>query len=101
MSQKEKKALLVDANNEMFRSRNGVIPGAMLLTSLQFEPTKELPPVKDQQLIFYCANAHCGASHMAAKKAMDSGYTNVSVMPEGLMGWKIAGQPTTPFKPQS
>jgi rhodanese-related sulfurtransferase len=99
--QKDKKTTMVDANNDSFRSKNGVIPGATLLTSLEYDPSKELPAAKDQQLIFYCANTHCGASHMAAQKAIDAGYKNVSVMPEGLMGWKNAGQPTSTVKPQS
>jgi rhodanese-related sulfurtransferase len=33
------------------------------------------------------------ASHGAARRAVEAGYTNVSVMVEGLMGWKAAGRP--------
>ena len=97
---KEKKATAVDANGEKTRSKEGVIPGAILLTSSsQFDPAKELPAKKDSKLVFYCANNHCGASHAAANKAIEAGYTDVAVMPEGIAGWKAAGQPTN--KPNS
>lgn len=91
----QKKAVAVDANGADFRQQNGVIPGAVLLTSSsQFDPARELPAAKDQALVFYCANTKCGASHQAAKKAQAAGYTHVSVLPEGLLGWKAAGKPT-------
>ena len=97
---KEKKATAVDANGEKTRSENGVVPGAILLTSSsQFDPAKELPANKDANLVFYCASEKCGASHTAAKRAAEAGYTNVAVMPAGIKGWKKAGQPTS--KPNS
>lgn len=34
------------------------------------------------------------ASHSAAKKATEAGYTNVKVMADGIEGWKAAGQKT-------
>jgi rhodanese-related sulfurtransferase len=33
------------------------------------------------------------ASHGAARRAVAAGYTNVSVMVDGIMGWDAAGQP--------
>ena len=33
------------------------------------------------------------ASHEAARRATDAGYTDVSVMADGIFGWKNAGQP--------
>ena len=56
---------------------------------------------KDAKLVFYCANTMCGASHGAAAKAVEAGYTDVAVLPDGLMGWKKAGQKTASFKPNS
>ena len=35
----------------------------------------------------------CTASHSAAKKAIAAGYVDVSVMVDGIYGWKKAGQP--------
>jgi rhodanese-related sulfurtransferase len=93
---KEAKAVVLDANNTSFRAKNGVIPGAVLLTNFQgYDVAKELPQSKDSKLVFYCANTHCGASHAAAEKAVTAGYTDVNVLPDGLMGWKKAGQPTS------
>jgi rhodanese-related sulfurtransferase len=34
------------------------------------------------------------ASHQAARRAVDAGYTDVSVMSDGIQGWNEAGQPT-------
>lgn len=33
------------------------------------------------------------ASHDAARRAVKAGYTDVSVMGDGIMGWDAAGQP--------
>jgi rhodanese-related sulfurtransferase len=100
--QKEKKVTVLDANNEGFRKQNGIIPGATLLTHFQkYDAAKELPAAKDARLVFYCANTQCTASHAAAAKAVEAGYTDVSVLPEGLLGWKKAGQPTATVAPQS
>jgi rhodanese-related sulfurtransferase len=94
-------ATLVDANLTEFRATHGVIPGAVLLTSYsQYDVARELPADKSTPLIFYCANRMCGASHYAAARAIRAGYRDVSLMPEGLHGWRLAGQPLTPV-PQS
>jgi rhodanese-related sulfurtransferase len=41
------------------------------------------------------------ASHEAARRAIKAGYKNVSVMMDGIVGWKAAGQPTIPYKDQN
>ena len=92
-ARKADKATIYDANMPEFRAQNGVIPGAKLLSSMQYEPSKELPAAKDNKVVFYCASTHCGASHFAAARAVEAGYTDVAVLPAGLMGWKAAGQP--------
>ena len=100
--QKENKVTVLDANNADFRKVNGTIPGAVLLTHFQkYDVAKELPAAKDAKLVFYCANTKCMASHAAAQRALEAGYTDVSVLPDGLLGWKKAGQPTASFAPQS
>ena len=91
---KSKTAIPVDANGKETRSSQGVIPGAVLLTSSSTYDVKELPADKNSKLVFYCANQKCSASESAAKRAMENGYTNVAVLPEGIAGWKQAGQPT-------
>jgi rhodanese-related sulfurtransferase len=89
----------VDANGKETRAKQGVIPGAVLLTSSSQYAVEELPKEKDAKLVFYCANEKCSASHKAAKRALENGYTDVAVLPEGIAGWKQAGQPTQ--KPNS
>jgi rhodanese-related sulfurtransferase len=69
-----------------------VIPGAVLLTDSETFNVSELPTDKSKELVFYCANTRCGASHQAAEKALTAGYTNVKVMPEGIAGWVKAGK---------
>lgn len=91
---KAKQAIPVDANGKETRTNQGVIPGAVLLTSSSQYAVTELPADKSSKLVFYCANQKCNASHAAAKRAMENGYTNVAVLPEGIAGWKQAGQPT-------
>lgn len=91
---KSKLAVAVDANAKETRTSQGVIPGAVLLTSSSTYAVSELPSDKSTKLVFYCANQKCGASHQAAKRAMENGYINVAVLPEGIAGWKQAGQPT-------
>ncbi len=82
----------VDANGEKTRQKMGVVPGAVLLSDSETFKLSELPSDKSKQLVFYCANTHCGASHEAAERALTAGYTNVKVMPEGIAGWVSAGK---------
>lgn len=82
----------VDANGNATRRKLGIIPGAVLLPSM--DAIDNLPADKSRQLVFYCANTACTASHHAASKAMAAGYTRVKVLPEGIAGWIKAGKPT-------
>jgi rhodanese-related sulfurtransferase len=100
--QKEKKAILLDANSETVRQRDGFIPGAVMLTSFnKYDVAKELPAAKNSKLIFYCYNPQCLSSHEAAERAIDAGYTDVSILPDGIIGWKSAGQPAATTAPKS
>lgn len=84
-----------DANNDKTRKADGIIPGAKLLpSSSQYDAKATLPADKNAQLVFYCANTECTASHTAAKRASEAGYTNVQVMADGIQGWKKAGKKT-------
>ncbi len=86
---------IYDANTVETRTKSGLIPGAIpLQTVSQFGPAQTLPKNKDAKLVFYCANTECIASHQAAQKAVEAGYTNVSVMADGIQDWKKAGKPT-------
>lgn len=85
---------LFDANNKETRDKYGVIPGATLLKSYKKVNAKLLGASKEKPLVFYCANVQCMASHEAAEKAIKLGYKDVSVMVDGIMGWKEGGQTT-------
>jgi rhodanese-related sulfurtransferase len=94
----ERAPTVCDANSKGTRKMAGVIPGAVLLSSTKFDVAKELPADKSKPLVFYCANTMCMASHEAAKRALKAGYADVSILPEGIQGWKDAGQPVAPAK---
>jgi hypothetical protein len=48
---------VLDANDVEFRQKNGVIPGAKLLSSFKdYDLKKELPANHDATLVFYCSN---------------------------------------------
>jgi hypothetical protein len=50
---------VVDANGADFRAREGIIPGAVLLSGYKtYDVAKELPAAKDTPLVFYCADTH-------------------------------------------
>ena len=93
--QSTSKPTLLDANGPKTRKSQGVIPGAVLLTSSsRYDVAKELPATKDSKLVFYCANEKCTASQTAAERALSSGYTDVAILPAGIQGWKSSGQKT-------
>lgn len=53
------KLVIYDANTRDFRAKEGIIPGAKLLSSFNhYDVAKELPAAKDATLVFYCANTH-------------------------------------------
>lgn len=52
-----------------------------------------LPADTTAPVVFYCANSHCSASHVAAETAISLGYSRVAVMGAGIEGWQAAGQP--------
>jgi rhodanese-related sulfurtransferase len=84
---------VLDANRPDTRADKGIIPGAVLLPSSTEYDVALLPKTKDAPLVFYCANERCSASKKAAKRALEAGYTNVNVLPEGIAGWLKAGKP--------
>jgi len=45
------------------------------------------------EVVFYCANESCDASHMAAEAAVALGYQHVTVMSGGIQGWVSSGKP--------
>ena len=51
----------------------------------------KLPSDKQRKLVFYCESELCRRSYKAAEKTLKNGYTDVSVLKDGLPGWKKAG----------
>jgi len=87
---------LFDANSAGTRTENGVIAGATLLDDYAAYELSLLPSDKGSDVVFYCGSTRCTASDKAAVRAIDAGYTHVTVMREGIKGWKSAGKPTVP-----
>jgi rhodanese-related sulfurtransferase len=87
-----KELTAVDANGPETRAKYGTVPGAVLLSGHDYVPAKELPADKATRLVFYCANVRCTSAPSAAKRAVEAGYTRVSVMPDGIQGWVKAGK---------
>jgi rhodanese-related sulfurtransferase len=85
---------VLDANGDSTRKEHGKIPSATLLSSYTDYDLAELPAEKDKKLVFYCSNTQCGASKKSAGKALAAGYTDVNVLPAGVIGWKQAGLET-------
>ena len=85
---------LYDANGDRTRREYGVIPGATLLPGSRDYSLTLLPDNRTTQIIFYCASSWCGASEMAADRAIREGYKRVAVLPEGIKGWTQAGLKT-------
>ena len=93
MSDKTAKLAIFDANSSETRQKDGVIPGAKLLSSYNhYDIAKELPADKGSYLVFYCANTRCTASHTAAERAAEAGYQHVSVLSDGIQGWAAKGE---------
>ncbi len=53
---------------------------------------------KDTAMVVYCGGGNCDQSHeLAEKLTKDLGYTNVRIMPGGIVEWRVAeGKPTPP-----
>lgn len=86
-------ARAVDANGAETRKQYGTLPGALLLSNYQTFDTSELPADKSTELVFYCGGLACSAAPHAAARAKAAGYTDVKVMPQGILGWVKAGKP--------
>jgi rhodanese-related sulfurtransferase len=77
--------------NSPDRFKKGHVPTAKLYSIVDEKP-KGLPADKAAPLVFYCGNTHCMACHQGADQAIEAGYTNVAIMPEGIAGWEKAGK---------
>lgn len=85
-------ALIVDVNPRGVYDE-AHLPDALWMSSsdVAFD---QLPDDRNVQIVFYCYNEMCGASHQAASATVERGWMNVARMPAGIVGWKAAGLPT-------
>jgi rhodanese-related sulfurtransferase len=72
----------------------GHIPGAVDFEKVQSKLADVLPKDKNALVVAYCGGPQCGAYKAAAKAAVAMGYTNVKHLPDGISGWKKAGEKT-------
>lgn len=99
LSADKERVFIFDANNKSTREKQGLIPGAKTLDdSSEYDAQATLPADKTARLVFYCANEECMASHSAAKVAVAAGFKDVSVLADGIFGWKKSGKKTVKFK---
>lgn len=86
---------LVDARPKERKYDKGHIPGAINLPDSQFDKlaAERLPADRAAPLYFYCDGPACKLSNDSAEKAIQLGYTNVKVVPEGYPGWEKAYGP--------
>jgi len=52
----DKQAVAIDCNGDRTRKKNGVLPGAILISDEEQYPASELPTDKTMKLVFYCAD---------------------------------------------
>ncbi len=80
-------------NNAKERFQKSHVAGAKWVDPTELK-AGDLPSDKTATLVFYCGNTHCTACHIGAQAALQLGYKNVYIMPEGIAGWEKAGLPT-------
>ena len=80
--------MVVDSRPKKRKFAKGHIPGAINIPHRNFDKMSSLLPAdKSIPLYFYCSGYKCVLSPKSAAKAMQLGYTNVHIIPEGYPGW--------------
>ena len=74
--------------------KEGHIPTAVDYEAVKDKLATVLPKDKNALVVAYCGGPQCGAYKAAAKAAVALGYTNVKHLPDGISGWKTAGEKT-------
>jgi len=85
----ENKTVIVDARPQKAKFNKGHIPTAINIPFTHFEAFKgKLPRDLNNPIIFYCGGLKCRLSHKSAAKAIEMGYTDVTVFSKGYPSWK-------------
>lgn len=83
------KTMVVDSRPLIKKYNKGHVPTAMSLPFSKFDELKgKLPRDPNTPLVFYCGGLKCKLSHKSASKALEMGYTNVTVFATGYPAWK-------------
>ena len=69
------------------------IPGSVNIPVGSIRTTPNLSRDKNTLLVFYCMGVACIYSGKAAHAAYETGYRNLRVYREGIVGWQRAGLP--------
>ena len=89
------KVLVVDTRDTRdFRQEH--IPGAISLPYHGFNehyPQFAVSVPEDRPLLLYCYGSDCGLAARVAKRLITKGYTNVTILREGIEAWKAANLP--------
>jgi len=81
--------MVVDARPQKTKFEKGHIPTAINIPFTQFDTLKgKLPRDLNTPIIFYCGGLKCRLSHKSAAKALEMGYTRVTVFAKGYPEWK-------------
>ena len=87
--------MVVDANSHQTRQKDGVIPGAKLLPARGLRRRKEMRRTTSRPTWSSTAptpSAWPGTRRPGGPRS--AGYAHVSVLADGIQGWKAAGQKT-------
>jgi rhodanese-related sulfurtransferase len=85
----DNQTLIVDSRPLKTKYEIGHIPTAISIPFSQFDALKgKLPRELDTPIIFYCEGLQCKLSHKSAVKALEMGYTHVTVYTLGYPDWK-------------
>jgi rhodanese-related sulfurtransferase len=91
MIDRREQVAVIDNNGQESYAR-GHIPGARWVGH-DAVTASVLPADRAARVVFYCHNEQCTACHTAARQAIALGYTNVFILPAGIVGWQGAGKP--------
>ena len=80
--------LVMALNEWAFRAQH--IPGSIHFCSIE---AALAGLAKGDEIVVYCSDAACVASHFAYRGLVDHGYTNVRRYSGGLADWDSAGYP--------
>lgn len=80
--------MVIDSRPQIAKYNKGHVPTAINIPFTDFDTLKgKLPRDTNTPLIFYCGGLKCKLSHKSADKAIEMGYTNVTVFTKGYPEW--------------